>query len=237
MSTHSPIIGIIGGFGADTSATFCVRLVEHAHAIKPSHPPAFVVDFVSVPPELSGRAIHGSREAGAMVADKVRASIARLHSIGVKTVALPCNTLHLFADMFMVPPGLRFLHIVDAVLQELQSKNITRIGLLATELTVASGLYTDRCRLAGVTCITPSATLQKHVSEDIAGFVATGKVSACVTQTFASIFTDFRRDNVEAVVLGCTDVSGMMARCGITPPMQQIDSMDVLAKACAGLCV
>lgn len=237
MTTNPPIIGIIGGFGADTSATFCVRLVEHAHAIKPSHPPAFAVDFVSVPPELSGKAINGSREAGTILAGAVSDSIARLHSIGVQTVALPCNTLHLFADSFAVPSPLHLLHIVDAVLQELKSEGITRVGLLATQLTVSSRLYADRLAASGVHCITPSASLQQELSEAIGHFVETGGVSARTSQTFREAFDEFKRKGVTAVVLGCTDLSGMLERCGFKAPIKCIDSMDVLAKACARLCV
>jgi|GEM_PF-4016080 len=237
MSTNPPIIGIIGGFGADTSATFCVRLVEHAHTIKPLHPPAFAVDFVSVPPELSGKAINGSREAGVFLAGEVSDSIARLHSIGVKTVALPCNTLHLFADSFAIPPPLRLLHIVDAVLQELKSEDITSVGLLATQLTVSSRLYADRLAASGVHCVTPSASLQQKLSEDIGHFVETGGISARTAQTFREAFDEFRREGVTAVVLGCTDLSGMLERSGFKAPIKCIDSMDVLAKACAQLCV
>lgn len=237
MSTNPPIIGIIGGFGADTSATFCVRLVEHAHAIKPSHPPAFVVDFVSVAPELSSRAINGSREAGAVITGAVSESIARLHSIGVQTVALPCNTLHLFADSFAVSPPLRLLHIVDAVLQELKIERITRVGLLATQLTVSSRLYADRLAASGVHCIMPAASLQQELSGEIGHFVQTGGISAHTAQTFREAFDEFKREGVTAVVLGCTDLSGMLKRCDITPPIKCIDSMDVLAKACARLCV
>ena len=237
MTANPPIIGIIGGFGADTSATFCARLVAHAHMIKPSHPPAFIVDFVSVPPELSSKAINGSREAGAIVAGAVSDSIARLHSIGVKTVALPCNTLHLFAEAFAVPAPLRLLHIVDAVLQELKNEGITRVGLLATQLTVSSRLYADRLAASDVHCITPSASLQQELSEAIGHFVETGGVSARTSQTFRRVFDEFRREGVTTVVLGCTDLSGMQERCGFTARIKCIDSMNVLAKACAQLCV
>lgn len=237
MSTNSPIIGIIGGFGADTSAAFCVQLVRHAHTIKPSHPPAFVVDFVSVPPELSGKAINGSHEAGALLANEVSSSIARLEKIGVKAVALPCNTLHLFAKSFVVPPPLHLLHIVDAVLQELHDTGINRIGLLATQLTVSSRLYADRCALAGVQCFTPSEAVQRQLSEDIEHFVRTGSVSAHTARTFAAAFDEFEQERVTAVVLGCTDLSGMLERCDFKAPIICIDSMDVLAKSCAKLCV
>ncbi len=237
MIAHSPIIGIIGGFGPDTSAKFCAHLIEHAHSIKPSHPPAFVVDFVSASPELSGKAIHGSREAGAILAEVVSESIARLHRMGVKTVALPCNTLHLFADSFAVPPPLHFLHIVDVVLQELKNERITRVGLLATELTVSSRLYADRLMTSDIHCITPSALLQKELSESIGYFVETGDISAHTTQAFREAFNELKREGVTVVVLGCTDLSGMLERCGFKAPIKCIDSMDVLAKACARLCV
>lgn len=237
MTISSPIIGIIGGFGADTSAAFCVRLVEHAHALKPSHPPAFAVDFVSVPPELSHKAIKGSHGAGAVLAGAVSSSIDRLQRMGVQAVALPCNTMHVFADKFVVPAPLRLLHIVDAVLDELQSQRISSVGLLATQLTVSSRLYADRFAKAGVRCVTPSASVQQGLSASIAHFVETGMVSADTQQTLTAAFDEFCQNGIETVVLGCTDISGMLEKCRMEPAMKCVDSMDVLAKTCAKLCV
>lgn len=237
MTSRTPTIGIIGGFGADTSATFCVRLVEHAHRLKPSHPPAFVVDFVSVPPALSGKAIRGSREAAAMLVEAINRSIVRLHSAGVQAVAFPCNTMHIFADAFVLPQQVQLLHIVDTVLHELRSRGITRVGMLATQLTMSSRLYEDRLAAAGVHCVAPSALLQQQLSEAIGSFVETGKVSPGTAEALHCCFDEFRSQGVNAVVFGCTDVSCMLQRCEFAAPIPCIDSMNVLAKACARLCV
>ncbi|TSC58375.1 MAG: aspartate racemase [Candidatus Peregrinibacteria bacterium Greene0416_19] len=232
-----PTIGIIGGFGPDTSAAFCARIVQHAHASKPEHSPAFVVDFVSVPPDIASKAIAGSRAAGKILVAAVNDSIRRLHTTGVRSIALPCNTLHLFADDFVLPSPLRLLHIVDAVLLELKHHHVKRIGLLATGLTVSSGLYSCRCRRQEVQCFVPSVALQRRLNKEITHFVSTGSVSDCCTTTFAAIFQECGNQEVSAVVLGCTDLGGMLERCGLACPLVCIDSMDVLAKACARHCV
>lgn len=237
MRTTAPTIGIIGGFGPDTSAAFCMRLVEHAHALKPGHPPAFAMDFVSVPPALAGEAIGGSREAGAILAQAIHASIVRLQGMGVQTVALPCNTMHLFAESFGIPPQLKLLHIVDAVVHELQREHITHVGLLATQLTVGSGLYAHRLAAAGIACTSPSDALQAALSRAIGHFVATGTVTADTTRLLQEAFSAFERQGACATVLGCTDIGGMIERCALQPSIACIDSMDVLAKACAERCV
>lgn len=233
---NHPSVGIIGGFGPDTSAAFCASLVRHALAIDPSRPPAFAIDFVSVPPDISGKAIGGSEDAAASLVGSINDSIARLRGMGVSTIAFPCNTMHLFADSFAIRSPLRFLHIVDTVMRELKRKGITRVGLLATGLTVSSRLYADRCDAADIRCIVPTAATQHRLSDDIARFVGTGTVPARASNTFAQAFREFGRSNAEAVILGCTDIGGMLERCEFAPPLHCIDSMDVLAKECAALC-
>lgn len=237
MIAPPPIVGIIGGFGPDTSAAFCARLVRHAQEMQPSIPPAFVADFVSVSPAIAQEAIGGSREAGARLAGAIRESVGRLHRLGVRTIALPCNTMHLFADAFGVPPEVGFLHIVDAVIEELKQTNTSCVGLIATQLTVSSRLYADRLERAGIRCATPSAGLQRRLASHIGRFVETGTVLPDTAAVFRGVFEEFERDGVAQAVLGCTDLSGMMERCSLQSAMPCLDSMDVLAKACARLCV
>ncbi len=236
MNSSSPSLGIIAGFGPDTSAEFCARLVRHAHAHKPGHPPAFVVDFVSAPPQLAESAINGSREAGMSLVETLNQSIRRLQSTGVRTIAFPCNTMHVFADRFAVSPS-RFLHIVDAVSDVLKQSDTRKVGLLATQLTVSSGLYTQRLRQSGIDCLVPSSDLQQQLSECIAHFVRTGTVLPRTAHTFADIFEEFRMQDIATIVLGCTDLSGMLERCHCVSSMRCVDSMDVLAQACARVCV
>lgn len=236
MNTSTPTLGIIGGFGPETSAAFCVTMIRHAQGMHPAQPPAFAMDCVSVSPSLSSAAINGSREAAATVVEVVNESIRRLCALGVQTVALPCNTLHLFADTFQLPPSVRLLHIVDEVMDELQEQRIRSVGLLGTQLTVASGLYADRCAQTGIICRTPSENLQCSLNDNIAYFVDTGTVAPDAASTFAAAFEEFRRQGVSTAVLACTDLGGMMERCGFVPSVPCIDSMDVLARACARLC-
>ena len=236
MTHSSPTIGIVGGFGPDISAAFCKRLVEHAHTMQPLKPPHFVVDFVSVPSSTSKKAIEGSRHAGKKLVFHINKSIERLESLGVQAVALPCNTLHLFSNSFTVRATLGLVHIVQSVTSELKSSGATHVGLLATGLTVTSDLYHKELGQHSIQCNTPTLEQQHRLNNEIQLFVQTGSVSAHCSDIFEEIFDNMLKSNVDAIILGCTDLSGMLEKTNIHAPHHCIDSMDVLAKKCAEMC-
>lgn len=237
MSVVTPVIGIVGGFGPETSVAFCHRIVAHSHRSNAVGAPAFMMDMLSVAPSVSKNAIEGSHSAAASLVEAVNGSIERLRAVGVRYVTIPCNTLHLFSGLFHLPAPLHLVHIVDATLEELKERRIGSIGLLATGLTVLSGLYANRCAAAGICCLVPSEGLQQELNRAISHYVRTGKAREGTADTFRMIVAEFRAQNLAAVVLGCTDLSGILQQCGFEPPLACIDSMDALAKSCARLAV
>lgn len=235
--TTTPTIGVVGGFGPDTTAEFCTQLLAQARLLQPDVSPAFVVDFVSVPTTTAARAIGGDSQAASSLVASINASLARLAKAGARTLVFPCNTMHVFASEFIVPTGCQFLHIVKQVAQELEQQKTKCIGLLATGLTVHSGLYNKLLSAHGILCHVPEDLVQAVLSTHIAHFHATGTVRPSAANCLQQALHHLQQAGAECAVLGCTDIGGMLRLSDIQSPLPCIDSVAVLAQASARACV
>lgn len=188
-------------------------------------------------PVFQQRAIAGSAAAAAALVSQINASMARLQTMGVHTVALPCNTMHLFRDQFRLPPGVRFLNLIATVTEVLRRRRVRHVGLLATGLTVQFGLYHRYLQAQGLTVHVPEPTLQARVARGIGAYVRTGVVGPAAARALSVAIVNATAAGVDALVLGCTDIGGMLPQVDVRCTLPIIDSMDVLAKRCAQLSV
>ncbi len=237
MNHSSSLIGVVGGFGPDTTAEFCCQLIAQARQLNPYISPAFVVDFVAVPSATAALAIRGDSQAARSLVASINGSLQRLYQAGARTFVFPCNTMHAFAAHFAVPTGGRFLHIVDQVVQELREQCVQVAGVLATGLTVQAGLYATALTQANIAYRVPNAHTQQELSEHIAHFHATGTVRSQAADCLRQALSALAEQGAERVVLGCTDIGGMLRLSGIVSPIPYTDSVTVLARTGASLCM
>lgn len=231
--THPPLLGIVGGYGPKTSAEFCIKLVRYAQKYCDTHGPGFAMDSVPIDMAVAGRCIAGDTSALRELLPGINAAILRLHAQGVRTIAVPCNSVHGLFSEFIQPEGTELVHIADPLLRRLQSRGTKTIGFLSTSMTIQSDIYTSRIRGAGVRMILPSSAQQERLDRAIGLYVQNGKASEEARRLLQEILAGLPAQGAECVVLACTDLSGMMAACALHPPLPTEDSLDTLAEECA----
>lgn len=235
--TPIPRIGIIGGYGPSTSAEFCACLVKHALALRNDRAPSFLMDSIPISMDEAGRSIGGEKEATLSLIADANEGIARMASLGISVVALPCNTLHAYFEHFVIPEGVTMLHIADSVVGALKTQGIKRVGFLGSGTTINAPFYFDRLKAAGIEYILPSSEHQDPFNREIANFVKTGTVSESVLELLRNLETYFSSQGAECVVLACTDIAGIIHACRFQPSLPVVDSMEALAKDCAAYSV
>jgi aspartate racemase len=233
----SPPIGIIGGYGPSTSAEFCACLVKHALTLRNDRAPSFLMDSIPISMDEAGRSIGGEKEATLSLIADANAGIARMAALGIPVVALPCNTLHAYFEHFAVPEGMTMLHIADSVVRELKERGMKRVGFLASGTTIRSPFYFDRLKAADIECLLPSSEHQEPFNLEISTFVRTGTVSESVITLLHELEAYFAENGAECIVLACTDIAGIIHECRFKPSLPVVDSMESLAKECAGYSV
>jgi aspartate racemase len=196
------VIGVLGGMGPLATIDFMHKLLRATPATTDQqHLPVVVSSIPQVPDRTRAFRGEGESPLAAMVA-----SGQRLARAGAGVVVMPCNTAHLWFDAVQQAVGLPMLHLVDAALADARelAGPTPCIGLLATDATMASGLYLNRAA-AGVRWQLPTAgEMLSRVMPGIAAVKAgeLGRAAELLSEAAQAL----QRRGAEVLVLGCTEI-------------------------------
>jgi len=140
-------------------------------------------------------------------------------------VGVACNTAHLLLDRLVELPKHNFVSMIDAVTQEISSRGLTRVGLLASPVTIKSRLYHDALSIRGIEVIQPSKSdisILNTVIRDVISGVSPGLLRAKLTK----IADKLQSSGADCILLGCTE----LPLVGIDINLPVIDSLSCLAQ-------
>ena len=227
--TLSPLIGILGGMGPAAAVDLMQKMIEEtAAACDQDQIPVVCWNVPQIPDRQ--RALAGT---GASPLPAMLAGIAALNAAGATRIVIACNTAHHWFDALAAHSAAPIIHIADATLAALPHEtSLTRIGLLATQGTLDTGLYQARLATSGIACVvntpdemaqlfTPGcyAVKQGRVEE---GGVALAAAAQCLVARGA-----------QRLVLACTEVPIALARIDSALLALSIDPTRALARQCA----
>lgn len=223
------VIGVLGGMGPLATVDFMRKLLDATPAASDQeHVPVVVSSIPQVPDRTAAFRGEGASPLGAMVA-----SGRRLENAGAQLLVMPCNTAHLWYDELAAALKLPMLHLVDAAL-ECAAEQVgpqARIGLLATDATLASGLYINRAKslasAAGMQWVMPTAgEMLERVMPGIAA-VKAGQLELG-RQLLGSSAQALVQRGAQALVLGCTEIPVVLTPAVAPAPV--IDATAALAR-------
>jgi aspartate racemase len=230
-TTHESkgIVGILGGMGPLATIDFMRKMLDATPARNDQdHVPVVVSSVPQIPDRTAAFRGEGESPLDAMVA-----SGRRLVRAGAALLVMPCNTAHLWFDELQQALGVPMLHLVDAALEDAVASvgAERRIGLLATDATLASGLYLNRRTPAGaahdIHWQLPTADeMTRWVLPGIAA-VKAGRLPEAgepLTQAVLAL----QRRGAAAVVLGCTEIPLALDAAHVSLPL--IDATASLAR-------
>lgn len=215
-------LGVIGGLGPMATAYFMELLTkmtdakcdqEHLDIItysKPSIPDrtAYILgnsDLNPAPPMI---------EAGL-----------KLKEIGADAIAIPCITAHYFHDELESGIGLPVIHAMRETAQYLKENEITKVGLMATDGTVQSGIFQKSLEEEGIEVITPYS--QNLVMKIIYDEVKSNK--PVNMEEFNQVIYELFGRGAQRVLLGCTELS--VAKKDFKVDSRILDVLEVLSRS------
>lgn len=136
------VVGILGGMGPLATVDFMTKVIELTPvSCDQEHIPM----IVSCIPQIPDRTLAYKGEAPSPL-DAMIANAKRLVQAGAKAIAIACNTAHLWFEPLQKAIPVPIFHIVDSAIDAVYKtgNSFPVVGLLATEATIASGLYVDR---------------------------------------------------------------------------------------------
>jgi aspartate racemase len=146
------------------------------------------------------------------VADILVNTAQGLEKAGASAIILACNTLHAVAPAIEKAINIPFLHIVDALGNQLQQAGIKKVALLGTQFTMESDFYKERLVNGfGITVTVPDLNARQRLDQIIYDELCVGKIMPNSRQEIAQLIKMQIQDGAEGIVLGCTEL-GMLVQ-------------------------
>ena len=223
------ILGVIGGLGPGATAHF-MDLVINMTDVKTDqeHLPMIVYNMPFIPDRT------------AYILDNTKESpLPKMLEVGqtlcdqsVCRIAVPCVTAHYFIEEMEKEIAVPIINGVRETVAHLKENGVQKVGIMATDGTIQSGIFHRELEKQGLTPIAPSVNAQKDVMHLIFENIKAGK-RANMERFFAAA-EDLRNQGAEAIVLGCTELSLIKRDEKIGPGF--IDAMEVLARESLHAC-
>lgn len=154
-------------------------------------------------PHVPDRTESLKNDGGASYLAAVIESLELLESVGVDVLVIACNTAHARFAEIQASVTTPMIHIVELAKAGILAKDDV-VGILATDGTIASGLFAVRERSTAI--ITPSPEVQARVMQIIRDIKA-GAPEGDITARLGQIVTAMRDAGCSRLVLGCTELS------------------------------
>ena len=228
-SSNIKKLGIIGGMGplADTAFLKALHLATAAQC-----------DIDYIPIVYDGNCVRPDRSSFITKNDSsspyssLKRSLKFLEKSGASVIAMPCNTAHFWFDKLKCSAS-RHTVILDmplAASTRCAEKEFSKVGLLATEGTYQSGIYSRSLNSCGIECIEPSSSSKASISEII------HKTKAGERAVFDHVENELLSLGCEAIITGCSELSYILLNSDNQRGTVYIDSISTLAVSAVRAC-
>ncbi len=212
------MIGILGGMGTQAGLDFCNKLaILNRGKIDQEYPLFILYNKSNIPgrPESIGiqtknisnqKNNKSSKKKYLLVLNSLLRGCKLLQKNECKFIVIPCNTAHYWYDDLKRKINIPIINMPKEVLSETKKtcKKNSKIGLLATEGTLKTGVYNkffDR----NYTLLYPTQSLQKNCVNKAIKFVKMGNVKRaekCIKPAINYLL----KQKCKKIILGCTEL-------------------------------
>lgn len=211
-------VGIIGGFGPETTSEFMLMLISMWKENKPNTRPELLIWNSDMDENIEKSFIQNNKNHQQMMSHLIKGARI-LEKSGSDFLVLPCNSLHIFIDDLRKSVKIPVLSILDITASHLKKCNISKVGIIATEVTMKSNLFAFELSKNNIEMITPSRNSQTAINKMITNLVSNNPVSK---NDFDRTVLDLRNSGATDILLACTDLQL------IQPHNQRLGFIDTL---------
>lgn len=223
MENSGKILGVLGGLGPMATAYYLELMIKMTDAATDQeHLQSIVMNFPTIPDRTAyilGRSMESPLEPMVALGQQMK-------TLGAGVIATPCITAHYFHQELQEGIGLPMIHGIECVARHLAEAGIHRVGLMATDGTVQSGIFQRQVEAQGMELILPDAEGQAGVMALIYDQVKAGLQPDPVL--FENIKQQLRSKGAQVVVLGCTELSLLKKQFPLGDGI--LDALEVLAQ-------
>lgn len=195
------VIGIIGGMGPLATADLFQKIVQHTRADRDQDHLRVVIDNNTNIPDRTAAILRGGDDP----VPELTASAKGLEAMGADLLIMPCNTAHYFHAQVQGSVQIPVLHMIALTCRALQRRGVKQAGLLATDGTLATGIYQRQFADSGIQLLQPEGADQQAVMGIIYQGVKAGKMDYD-TAGFRAAMAALLDRGAETLILGCTEL-------------------------------
>ena len=189
-------LGILGGLGPMATAYFFQLIIQMTQAkTDQEHIESIIYNCPSIPDRtqfILGKSNHSP------ILPMIEA-VQKLVEQDIDICAIPCITAHYFHKELTTAVSVPVIHGIKETASYLKQRNIKKAGIMATDGTVQTMLFSQEFQKKEITCIYPSVSKELYASG--------AEVILLGCTELSMIKKDF------SVGSGCLDVMEVLAKC------------------------
>ena len=217
------ILGVIGGLGPIATAHFMELVINMTRAENDQENVEMIIyNFPSIPDRTDY--ILGKSDQSPLP-EMLRIGQV-LSSQGVSLIAIPCVTAHYFYREIAQGIDAPVVNGIAETIALLNAKGVKKVGIMATDGTISTGLLSRELEMAGIEAVIPSEERQRDVMHLIYKNVKAGKRAEM--ERFRRVQQELTAGGAQVILLGCTELSLIKRDEQIGPGF--LDIMEVLAQ-------
>lgn len=169
-----------------------------------------------------------------ILGEKLGGVAKKLEAAGAEIILLATNTMHVVADRIAASVNVPFLHISDALAEEIKRFGFSKVGLIGTPATMGLPFYKDRLKEAyGITVITPPEKEYKIIDNVIQNELTFNTIKEESRKEYLRIMDELVQAGAQGVILGCTEIPMLIKQEHTAIPV--FDTTSIHAKAAVDL--
>ncbi|MFD1851067.1 aspartate/glutamate racemase family protein [Oceanobacillus bengalensis] len=218
-------LGVIGGMGSLATINFYERVIKNTVAANDQEHIDMVILNHATMPDRTNAILTGN---GQLFLNAVKTDIELLEMAGAQNIAIPCNTSHYYYREMQSMTDINIINMVEDTARFVHDYygEQSKVGILATDGTISTGVYKDACTNYQVEAFHPNTDIQAKVMDIIYHIKADVDYSALELE---KIIQDMIKiEGCKCVILGCTELSTI--RLSNEMKKYCIDPMEILAE-------
>ena len=184
--------------------------------------PEIIIDSVPVPDFISD--LKAKEIAKKILISRVKA----LSVLPISFFCIACNTAHLFYDDLVKATSIPFISLIEETSKKIKELKISKVGLLASPITIKTQLYQKQLKNDGVKVIIPSKPQIEKLGVIIKKIVA-GNNSKKDAVLVKKIAKGLIKKGAKLIILGCTELPLVFDK---TLKIKTLDTLEILADSC-----
>ncbi|MGD2090093.1 MAG: amino acid racemase [Candidatus Aminicenantes bacterium] len=213
----SKTIGILGGMGPEATIYMFRLIVDLTKVEKDQdHIPIIIFNNPKIPDRTAAILRGGSSPLPYLVDGAVF-----LEKAGADFILMPCVTAHYFYKKIVKHITIPFLHLLEESIDYVKRDlgHVKRIGLLATDGTVQTGLFQELFNRNGIEIVVPKKEEQNLIMKALyqnEGIKAGYK--EIPREMILQVLQQLIRDKVEGIIAGCTEIPLVISQSDMEIP-------------------